>query len=178
MQKASMPPKALRKSQLYHLGSGEEFHSQSPLRDRYRDEPVLAETMLHRGLERVRTAELRVNDNQPDRPVDRNRQSDEENQARHHARLTHCVWLSDDTRTTTQHRQNLLQYMTRIPYMILFAMFMNAFSTLLRGFALSRYSSGSSSSPVASVTLGASMSVSSGNRCPELFRRPRSISPR
>lgn len=63
----------------------------------------------------------------------------------------------------------------RTAYMMLFAMFINAFRRLLLGFALSKWSSGSNSS--ASVTLGASMSVSSGTRRPSPAAGSRSSSP-
>ena len=57
MQKATMPPNALRSVRAYD-GRLRDFHLQRPLSDGDGDETRFAITMLHRGLERVGAAEL------------------------------------------------------------------------------------------------------------------------
>ena len=59
---------------------------------------------------------------------------------------------------------------SNLSYMILFAIFIKALLIPLFGRALSSKSSALNSS-LASVTLGASISVKSGARCPKLSRR-------
>lgn len=83
IQKASMPPKALRRQRELH--THDLAYLQSPLSNlswnismkiskneatyRNSDESKFAKTVLHGSLKRIRTAKLRINDNQLNSPI-------------------------------------------------------------------------------------------------------------
>lgn len=56
--------------------------------------------MLHRGLERVRAAQLRVDDNQTNGPVDHDCEANEEGGACNKAGVADGVGLADDASAT------------------------------------------------------------------------------
>lgn len=121
--------------------------------------------MLHRRLKRICTAELRVYHYQLYGPVYRDCESDEEDDARDHACLPKCIWLSDDACAARIAVSISLPRSISISYMMLFAIFMNAERMPLFGLALSSRSSAlKSESSLASVTDGASMFSSRGMR--------------
>lgn len=71
---------------------------EGPLGDADGDEPRLAEAVLDRALEAAGAAELAVDDDEPDRPVDDHRQPHEQRHARHEPRVLERVRLPDDAR--------------------------------------------------------------------------------
>lgn len=122
--------------------------------------------MLYCGLEGISAAELGVDYDEADRPVDGYGEEYEEEDAREEACLSKGVWLADDACAAVRLCQFRCYTTTEaFSYMMLLAMFMNADLIPLFGRALSSKSSGLKSS-VASVTDGASMPVNNGTRAP------------
>lgn len=139
--------------------------------------------MFYSGLKGIGATELRVRDYEPDGPVYEHRKAHKEQHARDQAGLAQSIGLANDTSTTLNSRisldSSLFFFFFRqkqhnrdgmLSYMILFAMFMNALLIPLLGRALSSRSSALNSRSSATVTEGASISVSSGARCPVLSR--------
>jgi hypothetical protein len=136
---------------------------QQPLRQRDGHQPRPPEAVLHRRLEGVGAAELRVDDNETDGPVNDDGEANEQRGARDEAGVADCVRLANDASASAA-LSALLARRRRTAHMMLFAMFIKALRMPLRGRALSRWSSGSNASS-ATVTLGASTPVSRGSRC-------------
>lgn len=94
-QKATMPPNAL-----YSVSScparARPVYAQEPLRQRDGHQARLAKAVLHRGLEGVGAAELRVDDDQADGPVDDDGEADEQERARDEAGVAEGVGLAND----------------------------------------------------------------------------------
>jgi hypothetical protein len=135
-QKATMPPNALQGiSTSWQMQVV--LHVQQPLRQRYRDQPRLSETMLDGGLERVGATELRVYNDKANGPVDDDSQADQEDCAGDETGISNGVWLANNAGTSVlcQHTSDTCNEQ---PYMILLAMFMKALRIPLRGRALSR----------------------------------------
>jgi hypothetical protein len=70
---------------------------EGPLRDRDCDESRLAEAMLHGFLKGVCPTQLRVRNNEPNRPIHGHRQTNKEEHAREKTRLLESIWLSNDS---------------------------------------------------------------------------------
>ena len=163
-QNAIMPPKALQRVSSATLGRSKcNINIQEPLGQRYGHEPRLPKAVLYCRLERVGPAELRVDDNQADGPVDDDGEANEQDGARQEAGVPEGVGLADDAGTAARVSRCSLVMCPVFSHMMLFAMFMKELRMPLRGLALSRWSSGSKSA--ATVTLGASMPVSRGSLC-------------
>jgi hypothetical protein len=122
--------------------------------------------VLNGRLKRVGATELRIYNKEANGPVHGDGEADEEDGACDQACVAKGIWLPDDASATATHQSTILYTIVgfAIDYIILLAMFIKALRMLLRGRALSRWSSGSKTCS-ATVTLGASMPVRSGSRC-------------
>lgn len=162
-QNATMPPKALYAVNTC-LSKSRRDDVQEPLRERYGHEPGFAKAVLHRCLERICPAELRVDDNEANRPVHHDGKADEQGGPCNEAGIPNGVRLAYDARPATLRQPLFVCMPFGVPHMMLLAMFIKALRIPLRGRAFSRWSSGLKFCS-ATVTLGASMPVSRGSRC-------------
>ena len=145
-----------------------------PLGNRYGNKARPAIAILHRSLEGIGSTKLGVDDDEPNGPVNSDCQCDEENNPHGKTGLSYGIWLSNDTSASISYSATALPCRTTAnvaaTYMILFAIFMNALLMPLLGLALSSKSSTlKSKSALATVTLGASMSVNNGALIPGLL---------
>lgn len=137
---------------------------QCPLSNGYGDEARFAKAVLYGSLEGVCTAHFRIENDESYGPVHHDGEDDEESDAGQQARLAESIRLSYNSSTTcTQSAQHLSMH-RKSSYIMLLAMFINAFRRPLFGLALSRRSSAlKPMSALATVMLGASISVNNGN---------------
>ena len=105
MQKATMPPKALRTVSVSVLRVRRSVcpvsnYLQSPLCDRYGYQARLSIALMHGRLERVCPAHLGIGNDQSDSPVDDQGQSNEKDDACKKASLTESIRLTNDAGTS------------------------------------------------------------------------------